>query len=180
MFNSPTCFDSCSAESPQHCPGWTAHQRRVIMTWSTSNWSRSQRWPSPRAAARASTPRTALRQPVSSPPTACLSVATFSTHGAPPSEQRTSSFFSLSLSFFPSYFFPPTPPPLVPTQVTFQSNRVDVHHRVETDYLEKNKIWLKTFKEKNKKKQLKTRNTFKTICSDFHQLHGIIYDCRLT
>lgn len=50
--------------------------------------------------------------------------------------------------FFYSCFLPtsphPTPPPTCSTQVTFQSNCVDVHHRVETDYLEKNKIWSKS------------------------------------
>lgn len=217
-------LDSCSAEWPRHCPGWTAHPRRVIMTvsflfkkhflfkmlqwisicvavahqhistrdescsvnelnaltpppppqWSTSNWSRSQRWLSPRAAARASTPRTALCQLVSSPPTACLSVATVSTHGASPSEQRTSSFFSL---FFSCYFFRPLQPPRPHSFQLKWLFRVTVWMCITVLKLI---IWRKIKYILKKKVKKKNKEYVKTICSDFHQLHGIIYDCRLT
>lgn len=188
LLNFPSSSGSCSAEWPRHCPGWTAHPRRVTTTvsflfktlplynvapylnvcrrgtwaggdescrldeldaltpplplqWSTSNWSRSQRWLSPRAAARASTPRLAL--PSARPPTRLLSTNSLSLSGhclhpmARRHQNRGPRLFFLSL-FFSLLFFPPAPPPhSYQTQVTFQSNCVDVHHRVETNYLEK-------------------------------------------
>uniref|UniRef100_A0A3Q1EKA0 RAB6A, member RAS oncogene family n=1 Tax=Acanthochromis polyacanthus TaxID=80966 RepID=A0A3Q1EKA0_9TELE len=66
-------------------------------------------------------------QPASSPPTACLSVATLSTLGALPLGWRTC--LSLSLFFFPLF-----------NSVTFQSNCVDVHYCIETDYLGKKMV----------------------------------------
>lgn len=123
--------------------------------WSTSNWRSSQRWPSPRAAARASTPLSSSLPPPPPPP------QLISEAPAPPSavDRQRPSFFKCSFVF--------TPQPLPSfDSATLQSNLVDVHYCNETDYLEK------TY-------PFQTRNMFSNLL-DSHQLHGIIYDSRLT
>lgn len=145
--------------------GWNCLTRSP--QWSTSNWRNSQRWLSPRAAARASTPHTALTQPVSSPPTACLSVATVSTHGTLPSEQRTRLFVFLFFLFcLLPYPHPPTPS--VPTQWLFRVT-VWMCITVLKPIIWRKKKWLKSKTLKNKEYVKRCVQTF-TSCMALYMI----------
>lgn len=123
--------------------------------WSTSNWRSSQRWPSPRAAARASTlpPSSASPHHRHHHPSSSLRPP------APPSDPgwQTRLFFDA-----PLFVFPPT----VPLVSTWWLYRVTLWMCIT---VMKPIIWRKG----------KTRNMFSNLL-DSYQLHGIIYDCGLT